>query len=133
VVPGWHRYDSDPNAPTGGWRDDVRTYASTTYITYSTSDVTSSTTAPTVVYRMRNHVAAPEPARTRSYAVLVEPKAEPRDLDPWEPLHVVLTREALDGLVRRSRERSPPPPELRARHGYQEMARIPCYRGVRTR
>jgi len=25
------------------------------------------------------------------------------------------------------------PPEVHARHGFQQMSRIPCYRGVRTR
>jgi hypothetical protein len=26
-----------------------------------------------------------------------------------------------------------PPKQLKARHGFQQMCRIPCYRGVRTR
>lgn len=42
---------------------------------------------------------------------------------------------ALDGVqhARGERERKPDPPSIRARHGYQQLARVPCYRGVRTR
>lgn len=42
---------------------------------------------------------------------------------------------ALDGVqhARVERARKPDPPSIRARHGYQQLARLPCYRGVRTR
>lgn len=42
-----------------------------------------------------------------------------------------LTREALAWAVAHSDV--PPPPELEARHGYQDAPRLPCYREVRTR
>lgn len=109
------RYISRPldlNEPTGGydydygWGSNTTTASTTATITYSTR-----TTATTYVRIV--------PDLPKSF---------------WnEPPNVVRTREALDWMVRRSREKSPPPLTAKARHGYQELARIPCYRGVRTR
>lgn len=36
-------------------------------------------------------------------------------------------------LLREGRQRPSPPPAAHARKGFQQMARIPCYRGTRTR
>lgn len=36
-------------------------------------------------------------------------------------------------LLQEGRQRPSPPPAAHARKGFQQMARIPCYRGTRTR
>lgn len=43
------------------------------------------------------------------------------------------SRRALAGAVARSLAPLPAPRASAARHGFQEMCRLPCYRGVRTR
>lgn len=44
-----------------------------------------------------------------------------------------MSKAALDHTVSLAPLRTAPPSEVEARHGYQEIARLPCYRGVRTR
>lgn len=53
--------------------------------------------------------------------------------DPEEWAKQVSSREEHARLVKLARQRPPAPPSSRARFGFQQMARIPCYRSTRTR
>lgn len=52
-----------------------------------------------------------------------------------EPLQLkqAASRAAHATLVEEALERRPTSINTRSRHGYQQVARLPCYRGVRTR
>lgn len=94
-----------------------------------TSASNTSTTSGTAVY------AELRPARVTGEAYKIVYRLGPN----WSEIEALFDPE-LDRMIANaeaSRHHRPPPmchrQSFRARHGHQELARLPCYRGVRKR
>lgn len=116
---------SDPWTPTTATTGTIT-------ISYASDDLTTGTTAPTTIYRTkqqtRYHPVYIVPARHAAVA----PAPVRLENEGWG-VRKEASLAALDGMVRRARHERQNPKEAKARWGFQQMCRIPCYRGVRTR
>lgn len=97
-------------------------------VIYPRNDTTAGTTEVRTIYRVQR-VYSTYPTRVDVTPVSMF------DLSFEGPTKWEVNREAAiaGGRALEKKHRRPPKQFLRARTGFQQMARIPCYRGVRPR
>lgn len=128
-------YNSPTDRPTGGWENDRGSTGGTLYVLFRSES--TSTTTGTVSYPVPERYSGASSPWPIPVEELKRAAKRARFAEELKQL-----RKQLDAALRSEvRAQAAPVGKLpprhhpleRARNGFQQMCRIPCYRGVRTR